>query len=235
MTTPQDRTQLNKRQVVMAGSLTLLKWLGGATASGVIGNFAYDKIPKSNTHIELEDLLPSFSQSQLVPGSHHPEEGFHPDVYDALCGLTSILVGPNPTQCVNFIDLPVPSRSGNLLLLGGPISNELSRELHGHTLVNKKISILPTIRSGFRWHFYYPQSVPGEPPYSRYVSGRLEPKMRKAIIDTKAPDSAKEIDSQCGADGLIATDYLLITVQPNTLVRGSGTSIILDSSLKCNT
>ena len=223
MSEQHDLAKVSRRQVVMAGSL---KWLITASAGGAIGNFTYDRLTRREADADLKDFLPSFARSQLVPGSHHPEERFHPDVYDALCSLSAVLVGSKTPECVDFERLPSPNTSGDLLLLGGPISNELSRQLHGHTMVGKKISPLPDARSGFRWHFYYPEAVPGEPAYSRYVAGRLEPKMRKAIVDSKAPASANTIDSRCNPDGSIANDFLLVTVQPNSLGLGSGTTII---------
>lgn len=222
MASVQEPQQVNRRQVVMAGAL---KWLLGAAGTGVIGNFTYERLTKKEVHVDLLDLYPSFSKTQLVPGSHHPDEGFHPDVYDAMCGMAT-LVGQGPTTSTSFGALPTPNLTGDLLLLGGPISNELSCRLHGHSYTNRKITPLPENRSGFRWHFYYPEPVPMEHAYSRYVSGKRDPKWRKAIIDTKLPVSANEIDSRCEDDGSISNDYLLITVQPNTFAPGSGTSIV---------
>lgn len=212
-----------RRLVVVAG---LAKWLGAAATGGVVGNFAYDALTKREEKVELLHLFPSFDATQLVPGSHHPEEGFHPDVLAALNGLLPMLNALRRTTPVDFKMLPVPDRSKDLLLLGGPISNELSRELHGHAFTGSKISPLPTRRSGFRWHFFYPDLVAGEPPYSRYVSNTFRSTMRKALVDTKAPSSARLVDSRTGADGFIANDYLLITVQPNSVVEGSGTTIV---------
>ena len=207
----------------MAGPL---QWIAGAVGSGVLGNFAYDALVKKEVTVDLLDLFPSFDKTQLVPGSHHPAEGFHPDVLAALNGLAPILNGLQPTKYVEFRSLPAPDLSKDLLLLGGPISNELSLKLHGHTFSGKKISPLPNQRSGFRWHFFYPEPTFGEPAYSRYVSGQLLPKMRKAIVDTRAPSNANVFDSRCGDDGLISTDYLLITVQPNPFANGNGSTVV---------
>lgn len=228
MNEQRDRPSIKRRLVVMAGPM---RWLG-ATTLGVVGNFAYEKLFKREDPVEAFDLFPSLSQAQLIPGSHHPDEGFHPDIYDALSALTAKLVTSKPYTSLDFQSLPAPNKGGHLLLLGSPISNELTLQLHGHTFAGRKISVNPSNRSGFRWHFCYPESEARELSYSRYVFGRLEPKMRKIIIDERAPISANEYSSSCNDDGTISNDYLLITVQQNTFSKGSGTSIIEVSDLQ---
>lgn len=217
-----------------------LAWVGiGAIASQGIsgwGTWAWEKWSKRVIDVDPLEIFPSFASTQLSKGEHHPERGFHSDVRVALDEMTSILIARRSATELPLEALPEVNRDGNIILLGGPISNELTRELHGHTISpEKKVSKLPNSRMGFRWHFGYPEQSTADPTFGRYVDGVFARTWPKFVIDTKAnTDSTRYLES--GYDpqtGLITSDYLLITVQPNTLgSHATGNTIVEISDLQ---
>ena len=217
-----------------------LAWagLGAVGSQGVSGwgIWAWEKWSKRAIDVDLLEIFPSFASTQLSKGEHHPKRKFHPDVRVALDEMTSILMNCRSPSELPVEALPEVNRDGNIVLLGGPISNELTRELHGHTIsTEEKVSEFPNNRRGFRWHFGYPERSHDDPTFGRYVDGAFTQTWPKFIVDTKASaESTRRLGS--GLDpqtGLITSDYLLITVQPNTLgSHATGNTIIEISDLQ---
>lgn len=192
----------------------------------------YDKLQPylSQRLVEIEDLFPWWPDVQVVPGSHHPVYGYHSDVRIALEQLTPLLRVTKPLLVRELNELPSSDLARDLLLIGGPVANAISLKVHGYQYSGKKISVDRVEDTGLRWSFHYPYKTDDDPSYSRYVDGRLEPKMPKALVDHHASAPLAQprycpIDSHTGR---IRGDYLLVTVVPNKLTSYSTGSTIID-------
>jgi hypothetical protein len=223
-----------RRAVLMA----IGKIAGVAAVGSVSGTaakravfFLWDKLEARVADVDVADLFPEWRDAQVVPGRHHPVDGFHPDIVDALRELAPLIPRADlPIVLGSDADLPSANPRGNLVLIGGPISNVLSSRLHGHHFDGRKISVNPVTSTSLRWHFHYPFPRDDDPPFSRYVGGSLREKtMAKALVDSHSSGALgmprfSKVDNDTGR---IESDLLLITVLPNTLgSRATGATII---------
>lgn len=180
--------------------------------------------------VEVNDLFPRWAEVQVVPGRHHPIDGYPPDVKIALDRLTPLIPRSHPVVTVGLDHLPSANLAGELVLIGGPVANMLSRQLHGYRFSNNKLSVRPMRKTGFRWCFSYPYRKAEDPHFSRYIGGELRETMPKAIIDLHGtgPMAVPRFSAVDPESGKIRSDFLLLTVTPNTLLRYSSGSSIVD-------
>lgn len=211
--------------------------LGKAAQVGLSGAvfFVWNKLAEfRESPVAVEDVFPMWADIQVVPGEQNPNYGYHPDTQIALDRLTPLVPRSGRVVVATSDDLPNRDLARDLLLIGGPVSSADSRNLHGHTFENGKLSPLPTGETGFRWRFWYPYGSQGDPSFSRYVKGELRTTMPKALIDRRAMGlTAKPQFSKYDPEtGLVLSDYLLVTVVPNTfLTSATGRTIIDIASL----
>ena len=184
-----------------------------------------------HSRVPLQDLFPMWETVQVVPGTHHPVFGYHHDVQMALENLVPLVPRSHPVVTARLKDLRPANKAGNLVLIGGPITNDISLRIHGYEFdKNMKISIKPVGNTGLRWLFYYPFKRPDDPSFSRYDEGMLRETMPKAIMDQRASGmlAAPRFSGVDYSTGMITSDFLLVTVIPNTLLRSSTGSSIID-------
>jgi len=216
--------------------LALGKVIGLAGINGWVF-FMYKKLEKlepssanlEQSEVEIEDLFPMWPDVQVVPGSHHPVDGYHPDIQIALERLTPLVPRIDPIVTAGADALPPADLSRDLVLIGGPVSNVISLSLHGYKYTGDKISVSPERNTGLRWCFHYPFPSDDDLPYSRYVDGKLRTTMPKALVDTHASGYlAKPQFCKTDPQGRIEFDYLLLTVVPNSIRSNFTGSTIID-------
>lgn len=178
---------------------------------------------------DVAELFPSWHESWLVPGSHHPKQGLHPDVEQAANNLLPLFPKLHDARRLALDELPNPNFSDDLLLIGGPVSSALSMHVHGHRFHGTKISERPVRNTQLRWQFHYPSAKAADPKFLRYMNETLRPTMVKGIVDTKASgELAMPFYSRIDHDQRITSDYLLITVVRNRFAKISSGSTIID-------
>lgn len=181
--------------------------------------------------VSVEDLFPAWNSVQIVPGTHHPVVGYPHDVQVALEKLIPLVPRAHRVVTAPLRDMLSADKAGNLVLIGGPIANDLSLHVHGYRFdKKKKISIDPVTETGLRWAFSYPFKQKDDPSFSRYDAGTLRSTMPKAIVDRRSSGIVGK-PRFSGVDyntGRITSDFLLITVVPNILLRRSTGSTIID-------
>ncbi|WP_149303165.1 helix-turn-helix domain-containing protein [Pareuzebyella sediminis] len=188
---------------------------------------------KNLSKTEIRSVFNFWDKITLHPGQTHPKwGGLHPDVKHASREIVKLTELPEDALFVGYDGLPDTEKQGNLLLIGGPISNDLSCELHGYKFLNEnKISIKPSKNIGTRWSFYFPVPEKGDLlGFSRFVEGEEIKTWPKAIEDNQLKGAAKgpifsPFDPHTGR---IISDFLLITVVPNQLTKYSSGSTIVD-------
>jgi hypothetical protein len=183
-----------------------------------------------SSKVEIHDLFPMWSDVQVVPGTQHPIDGYSRDVKVALDRLTPLVPRSHPVITAGVHDLRPADLAGDLVLIGGPVVNTISRSLHGYTFKNNKLSVCPVKSTHLRWCFSYPFKGPDDPSFSRYVNSEIRKTMPKAIMDRHASGVLKmprfsKVDYDSGR---ICSDFLLVTVVPNTRLRSSTGSTIID-------
>jgi len=221
-----------KSKITRRGVFTVL---GKMLMAGGWVFFLYDRLKDfmswRSSIVGIEDLFPMWPNVQVVPGSHHPVDGYHPDIQIALERLTPLVPRSDPIIIKGANELPLPDLSRDLVLIGGPVSNVISlMNVHGYSYSGNKISVRPVRRTGFRWCFHYPFPSDDDLPSFRYVAGKLRSTMPKALVDTRASGSLAE-PRFCKLDqktGRIQSDYLLLTVMPNRIRHDFTGSTIID-------
>jgi hypothetical protein len=222
---PAEKVDKNKRTFLALGRTLFVTGISGWVF------FLYEKLGGLRSEaIEIEDLFPNWSDFQVVPGTHHPVYGYHPEIQTALESLAPLMRRLDPVVMAGADALPPADLARELMLIGGPVSNAISSRLHGYRYAGRKISVRPYKHTGLRWCFYYPYQRDDDPKSIRYIFGKLQPTMPKGIIDLNAsrllaPPRFSRFDE---ATGLIRSDYLLLTVVPNSLCRYSTGSTIID-------
>jgi excisionase family DNA binding protein len=212
--------------------------LGKAVAIGSSGWIfvLYQKLEKiRSSPVEVSDLFPRWPDIQVVPGSHHPVDGFHPDIQIALERLAPLVPRVDPVVIAGADALPPADLARDLVLIGGPISNSISLDLHGYQYDRDKISVQPVRNTGLRWCFYYPNQCDDDPQFRRYVAGKLRATKPKALMDRCASGMLSQPRFSAVERGTdrIQSDYLLVTVVPNTLARSATGSSIIDVADLC--
>jgi len=178
---------------------------------------------------DIKDLFSFWDDIRLFPGHAHPKwNGFHPDVVEAQNKIAGLFTFPDEIEYRKFENLPELKNHGDLLLIGGPISNSLSRSIHGYNFKGEKISHKPIINIGTRWSFYYPESTGKEKKFSRYVNKKMVTTKPKAIIDMVGALNTPRYSQINSESEFIKSDYLLITVLPNNFSIDSSGSTIVD-------
>jgi hypothetical protein len=218
--------QVDRRKALMVLGRTAL-----AVGSSGWVFFIWDKLAKlKENRVEIDALFPMWHDIQVIPGKHHPDYGYHPDTQAALERLTPLVPRSLPIHTAPADDLPTADLARDSVLIGGPVANPVSRHLYGYTFERGKLSIEPTVNTGLRWSFYYPYKGKDDPTFSRYVAGELHATMPKAVLDRRASrSSALPLFNKYDPEtGLIDSDYLLLTVVPNTLLPYSTGSTVID-------
>lgn len=209
---------------------TFLATIGIASLSPfynkVIVEWLADSYGSNTIDTDIKDLFGFWNELNLFPGSAHPKfkKGFHPDVAEAQNSISSLMETSGKVEFRPLNEcLKLPSNE-NYLLVGGPISNELSRKLHGYSLNGQKISNNPVHTNKFRWHFHYPNPSADDVRYSRFVNGAETSTQPKAIVDKLATRGNRKyiLPQIYPGSERISTDYLLITVVEN-IINGYST------------
>jgi excisionase family DNA binding protein len=223
--TAQRLTQVDRRQ--------LLTVIGAVFASGVSGwmTFVWDRLARfGENRVDVEELLPCWRTVQVSVGMHHTVEGYHPDTQEALQTIAPHIVRSDRVIVDGSDSFPTVDPYRDLLLIGGPATNLLSRRLHGYSSVGKKLSERPTLSTGLRWCFFYPQPSEHDPDFSRYVRGELRRTMSKALLDCRAQGLLAE-PRYCRFEkthGRVLSDFLLLTVMPNKLENHASGFYVID-------
>ncbi len=223
---PKDKINRGRRNFLAIGTTFLITAFSGGAF------FMLDFLDKLKSEaVEVEDLFPYWSEVQVVPGQQHPVFGFHPDTKNALESLAPLARRSEPLVTGGLDSSPRPDPSRELVLIGTPITNPISTRLHGYRFEGPKISVQPNRDTGLRWCFYYPIQRYNDPLSIRYVYGEPQPTMPKAIRDRKASKPlTQNLFSRHDDAGFIRSDYLLLTVVPNSLLGQSTGSTIIDVS-----
>lgn len=205
-------------------------WAAATAGMSGWGVAVCDKINEGELRpVDVADLLPSWADIQIVPGSHHPVLGYHPDIQIALDRLARIVPRTLPVVGRSVNELPLPDFGRDLILVGGPVSNVLSEQIHGYSFHGDKISPMPFRETGLRWCFHYPHKSDSDPLLRRYVAGEVRPSMPKGVVDLNAhsPLDCPMYPSYDPETERIQSDYLLVTVLPNQFgARSTGATLI---------
>ncbi len=167
---------------------------------------------------EPQRIFRDWEQVEVVPGRLHPDYlgQIHPDIVAAQRVLIPTLVNdPSSVAAVDAKVLPDASslpRSASVLLIGGPVTNQASRALHGFRRVDglmASVAPLPELR----WRFEYLALRQGR--VRRYVSGSRTgdstESWGKRVVDTHTGTSYQ---AQVDDNGFMTTDLLLVTHVP---------------------
>jgi hypothetical protein len=213
------------------------KVIGSIVTAGISGwgLFMWDRWASDRSHnarIEIGQLFSEWNDINLVPGTAHPQFGFHPDIVEAQDKLIKLIHKDKmKTEFRSLVDLPAVDRNRNLLLIGGPISNRTSREWQGFMRDQHSGTLTRSRRHpyGLRWEFLYPSSKNYAMQVRRYVCGQLVSTSQKFIEDAQATHVARE---RCGSvdaeTGKLTGDVLLISYLPNILSASSEGNAIVD-------
>jgi hypothetical protein len=191
-------------------------------------------------NVEMQDLFPSWGSVQIVPGNRHPDFGFHPDIVTVMTDMLNERVMIGKFANISEIDrLEEPNCDGDMLLIGGPVSNGYSRLWRGFEMIDKRLIRRGNPNGGMRWEFNYPDL--GENPVMpvRFVDGKPKSTWIKEIVDHKTGEIRR---SQWSLDMPIAItegglplgatprwleqDFLLITCRPSPWTREAGRMVI---------
>lgn len=198
----------------------------------VVVDWMADSFGNNAVETDIRDLFSNWNELNLFPGIAHPKyiKGFHPDVAEAQNSISKLMDASGKVEFRPLDQCLKMSLNENYLLIGGPISNELSRTLHGYKVVNQKISENPSQSNDFRWHFNYPESKQTDYKYSRFVNGEERSTMPKAIVDKLAKVGTRKynLPQIYTENERISTDYLLLTVIENKLSGKSTGKQIID-------
>jgi len=244
---PSAKYKLTRRTAVkLILSAPLAVAAGKALISGIDGwvFVLWDKLretskdpvetSKIKSIVEISDLFPTWSEFQIVPGTHHPIEGYAPDVRTALERLEPLVPKSDPVVFVAAADLRLAITNRDMVLIGGPITNLLSRQVHGYRFHKRKnkIDVRPFKKTGLRWCFEYPYPSSHDQTIIRYAGGVLKvTTLPKGIVDLNVKTAAlaeprfSRVDPE---NGLLESDYLLLTVVPNTMGNQSTGCTIID-------
>lgn len=180
---------------------------------------AWDELrkPDRNPVPNLDEIFGKCTNLDLVPGNDHPRVPhgiLHPDILEAQKLWADRLLSG---EC-NWIELdrlPKPRPEASQILLGGPITNPRSRELHG---IERGTNGFRSVRTTkLRWAPDYPPIVGmPSPVFRRYISGDLKDAYAKYIIDRNATEEYRVCATKKNVDNLlIQEDFLLVTRIPN--------------------
>ncbi|HRI04067.1 MAG TPA: hypothetical protein PLL77_10015 [Pyrinomonadaceae bacterium] len=187
--------------------------------------FQLDTIGKSPK--DIGRLFSGWRNMQIVPGEIHPNFGFHPDIVDAQMGLLPLLE-PKQVMQLRLEELPKPNPNAHLLLIGGPVSNQLSRCWRGFELNNGVLRSDGKLRSALRWEFMYPEVSKGQ-RFRRYVNGDVIESRQKYLADRDRPGKlGKESATKDPETGFLTHDWLLITHIPNIIKDSAAGNAIID-------
>jgi excisionase family DNA binding protein len=232
-----DTKRLNRREFLKFGVKATFGVLG--VASSGFGVFALDKyfLNKREPVPALNEMFPEWRSFHLVPGMVHPVYGEHPDILKAQGDIAQLLLpdGMQP-KLLSWTDLPYVRPDTNLFLIGGPLSNAVSRKWRTFEMREDDSSsgrgrlYLPGGPiSELRWEFDYRKPDDRMPRPQRYINGLLNVSEPKFILDANRPNSPHPIQAKLQSDtDLLATDFLLVTYIPNRLDGGGGAHMILD-------
>jgi len=220
---------MSRRQFMALGK-TLRRGIASVAGVFIIWDHLWEHLKNLKPYtVELDELFPMWPEIQVVPGTHHPVDGYHSDVRIALERLTPLVPRFDPIVVARADELPRADLARDLVLIGGPVTNAISLRLHGYEYSNEKISNRPTRKTTLRWCFHYPRKRRNDPSNSRYVAGKLRATMPKALVDRQATGDLA-LPRYCRVDpetGRIQSDYLLLTVMPNSVLgRSTGFTII---------
>lgn len=164
-----------------------------------------DSAPSSVVMERMHDLMPGDSPILFHPGDDHPQVmGVHPD--NAPTGRLFGIIRQS------MHDVMMPGRAarhqGHIICIGSGVSNPLTRDIFGDERVPGHPSLnrlgLPVT------YAYYGDTQ----RYMRYVGGRPQHGKVAGLI---LPGSREPVYVRVDKNGLLANDYLVITVMPNFL------------------
>ncbi len=167
---------------------------------------------------------------QLVPGREHARSltTIHPDIFDGYLAWSRVLPF---SQCgsvdesTTLIDLAPQAR---IVLIGGPLTNHLSRAVHkiAKEIVTFAGEDTPlaiyhsSSENSFRWEPSYPSMVTAAPKYRRYVSGAEYDSYEKYFLDKHKLGGSPELMTERDEDGWIHEDLVLLTAAPRSSHAG---------------
>lgn len=200
---------------------TVALFLAAPFYAKIVADWLADFYGKNAINVDIEDLFRYWDELNLYQGAAHPKHanGSHPDVAEAQSEISRFMEGRGNVEFRPWEECLRLSYDNNFLSVGGPISNDISRKIHGYRLIDQKISIEPMIKTDFRWHFHYPESSENDPKYFRFVQGQEVPTMAKGIYDRSPGLGGRKIlyPGTYPESQRILKDYLLLTVVENQL------------------
>jgi hypothetical protein len=190
--------------------------------------------PSSDPRDWLEELfgpLYAYSASPGIDNKDFPER-IHPDILEPYSSILRLWEGTGRVLTpVSAKDLPVLNLGDFILLIGGPVSNKISRTWQGYRrspatgYVEYVGRDLPR-----RWRFLYDLGDSKENGPARFVDGKLHRSWPQAILDTSNETGPRRA-SVTGADRMLVNDWLLVSFVPNTFDYSRGASFLDASDL----
>ncbi len=189
----------------------------------------------------LQALFGPWQQYSAVPGTDHKDfasrsgtTAIHPDIREAYNGILPLWEGAGRSlQPVAEENLPTYVLTDPIILIGGPVSNTLSRQWQDYRR-SEKTGLVERVRgrrTRRRWRFAYTLNSPTSEGPARYVNGSLHRSSPAAIEDLRRPKTPALFAVKAGRDRMLLSDYLVLSFVKNTLRSGSGASIIDVSDL----
>ncbi|HRI03295.1 MAG TPA: hypothetical protein PLL77_06095 [Pyrinomonadaceae bacterium] len=178
---------------------------------------------------DIERIFSHFSNIEVVPGMVHP--AFlgkpHPDIVEAQNDLLPFFPAKQ-VEILKLDDLPKPNIDGNMLLIGGPVSNAISRTLRGFKLKNGKLVSNGKLQRELGWEFHYSEEK-GQPGFRRYVNGTMVESKPKYITGGLQKSALNMLSASFDpVTRFLDSDLLLITHIQNIVGKQSQGNDIID-------
>ncbi len=228
-----------RREFFKKSAITTLKVIACGSSGFLVkiwDEYISSKKPEIPT---FNEMFTEWKTFELVPGRIHPKYGFnqqiHPDIIEAESEIANLIIPTNVDyEYVKWSLLPKPLYENNLFLIGGPLSNDLSRNWRGFSVNSTKDKTgqlyLPNgMQNEMRWEFLYSEYDGFSSKPVRYVDNKEYESEPKFLLDSHNNSTLNQINAKLEpGTNKILSDFLLITYIPNILPGGSKSFSILD-------